>query len=288
MADLSEVENALVTLVASAIYPNGVGQPTTIGVKARIFPGWPQPGTLDADIAAGNVNISIFPMNGMERNTTRYPQQWIETTRQVPTVTATVSGVTLTLGGTPTGGNYVTVIAGQTAQTYILVAGYSLVIAATAVAALFPGATALGNVVTFPPPLMGRLTARVSAPSTVFKELKRQQRAFMVTIWAATPALRVAAASVVDPAMAAVDFVTLPDLTSAWLLYHKQDDVDRSETRSIYCRDLVYWVEYATTLVVPGSPITTTTTQIEADRFDAPDFTPLPWVSFNPIATRSY
>ena len=287
-ADLSDVSNALVTLAAGALSLNGSGFSSSLSANVRVFPGWPIPDAIDADMAAGAVNVSIFPQEAMERVTTRYPQQWVETTRQTPTLTATVSGATVTLGGTVTAGNYVTVVAGNDqAQSYALVAGDTLTSAAASLAALFGamGVTSSGAVLTFPAVYNGRLTACIAAPSTVVKELKRQQRAFMITVWAPTPTLRDAAGSILDAAFAATDFLTMPDLTTAWLTYLRQNNIDREQTRVIYRRDLVYWAEYATTASMAGAPITNVSTGLEVDPIGTV-FQPLPWGSFTPIATN--
>lgn len=288
MADLSDVSNALVSLAAGALSLNGSGYSASLAANVRVFAGWPIPDALDADMAAGAVNVSVFPQEAMERVTTRYPQQWVETSRQTPTLTATVSGATVTLGGTITAGNYVTVVAGGAqAQSYAIQAGDTLASAAAALAALFGGlgVTTSGAVLTFPATLNGLLTARVAAPSTVVRELKRQQRAFLITVWAPTPALRDTAGGILDAAFAATDFLTMLDLTAAWLVYLRQNNIDREQTRVIYRRDLAYWVEYATTQVMAGAPITSVSTGLEVDGALTPDFTPLPWGSFSPTIT---
>jgi hypothetical protein len=64
MADVSEVADGLVQIVAAAAYPNGTSQPSIGACDIMVYQGWPNPQTLDADMAAGKVHISVFPRPG--------------------------------------------------------------------------------------------------------------------------------------------------------------------------------------------------------------------------------
>src|SRR5260363_264571 len=61
MADLAEVEQALVKLISQAAYPNGVDQPSVAGCDIAVFQGWPKFEALSAALDAGHVQISVFP-----------------------------------------------------------------------------------------------------------------------------------------------------------------------------------------------------------------------------------
>src|ERR1700744_3522544 len=100
MADTSDVENALKALVIAAVYPNGTSQPSIVAKDLFIERGWPVSAKLDTDLAAGKAHISIFPPEGMEPNTTRWPREEQLLTAPVHTLTATVNGNTITIGGT--------------------------------------------------------------------------------------------------------------------------------------------------------------------------------------------
>ena len=94
MADESDVAAALVSAIEAAVYPNGlIGNPplSVIGAPGRIYRGWPNGVALDADLAAGVFNISVFAKPGMERNTTRFPPVWRVMTAAAPTLTAVVA-----------------------------------------------------------------------------------------------------------------------------------------------------------------------------------------------------
>ena len=90
MADVSDVCNALVTLAAQAVYPNGTGQASIANTGVRLFQGWPLPQQLDADLKAGVCQVSVYP-RPEERNTARYPQDWQQRTLNTPTL-ASFSG----------------------------------------------------------------------------------------------------------------------------------------------------------------------------------------------------
>ena len=57
MADLTDVQNAIAATVAQTIYPNGTGQPSAVSAAVRIFPGWPLPQQLDADMQSGIAQV---------------------------------------------------------------------------------------------------------------------------------------------------------------------------------------------------------------------------------------
>ena len=100
MADLSDVETALTTLLEGALYPLGTEAPSILGVLTRVYRGWPNPATLNTDLAAGTVNITIFPDPRPQRNTTRYIDRPQPAALVSPTLTVTVSGPAATFGGT--------------------------------------------------------------------------------------------------------------------------------------------------------------------------------------------
>jgi hypothetical protein len=286
MADVADVSAAIVTLIAGALYPNGTGQASAITAPCKVFPGWPNSTSLDADLRAGTVQVSVYPQPNIERVTTRYPQAWQTQTTTTPTLTATVNANTVTIGGTVTVGHYVTLIVKNLAYSYAAQAGDTLATVAAALAALInptTPASAVGDVITLSATANGRIVARTGAPGTIMRELRRQQRGYQIIIWASSNALRSAAANVIDQAMSATDFVTMPDQTAAWLVYRSSNDSDQQERALLYRRDIFFWAEYATTQVITGYPVTSFKTQIELDPASQPDFTSAAWTGFAPV-----
>src|SRR3954452_21631098 len=99
MADQSDIENALASLISVALYPNGFDAPSVPGPPCRIYRGWPNSAALDADLAAGKINVTVFPGGGDSRTTTRYAEHWMGEPPR-PTLTAIIDGTTVTFGGT--------------------------------------------------------------------------------------------------------------------------------------------------------------------------------------------
>lgn len=62
------------------------------------------------------------------------------------------------------------------------------------------------------------------------------------------PGLRDALSSALDAAFSAVDFIDLPDGTRGRLLFRGSTVSDQGRTARVYRRDLLYAVDYATTV----------------------------------------
>src|SRR4051794_12407211 len=105
MADISDVEEAMVAIVASSLglgqtYLDGaIGVSSIAGTPCRIYRGWPTAGALNSDLSAGISNISVFPPPGATRNMTRHFRQWYSGPTVVPALTASVLGTTITFDG---------------------------------------------------------------------------------------------------------------------------------------------------------------------------------------------
>jgi hypothetical protein len=150
VADLSDVENVLKATLTQTIYPNGTGNPSIVDVPCKIYRGWPIPKQLETDLAAGKINVSVFPQDN-EQKTTRYPKKWLELPVTAPLLTIEVCANTITLLGTPSSPLNVAAIINGTAYVYPVQPLDTLVSIATGLAALINAgtpATSSGNVVT--------------------------------------------------------------------------------------------------------------------------------------------
>ncbi len=273
MADEVDVETALVSLITTALYPNGTGQACAAGVPCKVFRGWPTPQAQELAKANNFVNVSVSCRNGVERNTSRYTPLATTLTGPVHTLTATVTNNTITIGGTVSTPQNVVVLVGQQFQTsYGVAANDTLNSVASGVAALintsFPGTTANGAVVTVP---TGQpLIARIASSGSVITEVKRQDKSFQITVWAPpcnnpasdADAWRTAVASIIDPQLALPTRITLADQTYGWIHYERTITMDTAEAEGLYRRDLFYWVEYGTTITTTAFEIGTTQVQI--------------------------
>lgn len=253
MADLSDVSNAVVALLASVVYPNGIGQPSAVlkngdPVAVKIFPGWPLPATLDADLAAGSVNISVFPRPEGGSLPILGPET-TETTAPVHTLTLAVSGETVTVGGTVSTPQNACVFANKKPYVYPLQAGDSLTSVATALAALIavdiPGTTNTGPVITVP---TYQLFARVGGFGTATVFIAREWKSFQITVWASTPEVRDAAAKLIDPALRILRRINLADGSYSQISFKSDQQLDTSQKQSSYQRMLIYALDWAVSL----------------------------------------
>lgn len=264
MADLTDVQNALATLIEGAVYPNGTGAASAINADVRIFPGWPSPEDLDSDLLAGKVNVSIYSQAGVERNTSRFPREYQQQSGPVHTLTALVTNNVVGIGGSNAGNapaQWVTVAIGsvghQKLYSYATTPGQALAAIATGLAALISAdtpAAAVGAVITIG---TGEpVTAKVGSTATFWRELVRQQRGFQITLWCGSPAQRTAIAKVINPVLAATDRLTLADGSSAHMIYGSSRESDEGTKSSIFRRDIFYLVEFATSDTDTGYEVT--------------------------------
>jgi len=265
MADVVDVEKAVAQIVTNCLYPNGDSQPSVIGNACKVHRGWPVPSQLDADLAASNLTVSIFPMAGAERNTTRLTTDPQTLNIPAPTITATISGQTITFAGTVAGAQNVGVMIGDwlPAQTaYIspatptdtlttIAAGLAALLVAAGIAA-----TASGAVLTLPTTIIA--SAMVGVFGTEWQELKRQERAIMVTLWCPTHQMRDIAGPIIDLALVQSEHLLLGDGSGARMVYQRTMISDERQTVEIYRRDLIYMVEYGTSVITQYPQIIST------------------------------
>jgi hypothetical protein len=254
--------------------------PSISGTPIVIYPGWPQEDNLSADLVKGKTHITVFP-KAEERNTTRYSEREHVITPPAPTLMLVISGPALLAGQTfwdspgvswDSGAHYdagvqrsfaITVggavsspqnvalrINGKfysySVQPKDTLAGIAIALAAL-VAVDVAGTTVAGTVITIGP--LGRLqAARVGGFATIAKEVRRQERVMMISVWANTPALRDQISAAVDVALAQQRFLAMPDGFGARLIYKNTLVVDALQKADAYRRDLNYQVEYATTV----------------------------------------
>lgn len=246
MADQSDVENALVTAAVSALYPSGATGPSIPGQNCRVYRGWPNSAALNADLAAGRVNVTVFPGSGSGRNTTRYAEQWIGANIQ-PSLTVAVVGNSVTFGGNAEPGQIAGILIDgrsyayrtQTADTPALVAANLAELARDHSIVHLSGKTltiAEG----------GNLVARVVSDTPMQQEVRRQLQNFRVICWCPTPLTRDATAGAIDRAFSKLRFITLQDGTQGRMIYDGTTVFDESQDANLYRRDLMYSVEYAT------------------------------------------
>lgn len=284
MADIDDVFNALKTQILIALYPpNGTppvgGISPVAGILVEVGSGWPLPADLDVIAATLGTSsqrglVSVFAPLGYWRNTTRYPPQWQVQTAAVDMVTATVSGQTVTIGGTVSTPQNVAVLvkAGLLPlkpYVYSVQAGDTLNSIAAALAALInadTAASATGAVITVAS--AAQIKARVGGQGTVIKEVMRQIDRIHMNIWCPSPALGAAVAAPVKAAISGLNFLTLVDQMAARVITCGEYLDDMPEKPGLFRRCIMYDIEYPTTITEPAYEIIVPEEQLDGAQTD--------------------
>lgn len=267
MADLTDALNAVVGLLAQALYPNGTAQPSATGDPVVIYPGWPQASQLDKDLSGfsngqgGRVHISVFAKEGSTL-LPAYSNAWTPLSKQAATVTLSIAGQDVTLAGEPATNQVVGIVLDSEAFTYAVQADDTLTSIATALAAIIPQATSSGPVLSLPPGVK-IVAARAGGIGTMQREVQRLKQPLQITIWADTPGRRTAICRVIGPMLAGTERVDLPDLTSARLLYQTVHENDGNQKANLFRRDYIYTAEYAETQTRSASEVVVTQDTIQ-------------------------
>lgn len=245
MASLLQVLETLAQNLETPIYPNGLLNPSIVGVQVTIESGWPIRSQLDRDLEDGKVHVSVYPTNN-ERVVTKFQRNFESLTLTDPTITLTVENNTVTVGGTVVIPQAVMLIVNGTGYGYQIQSSDTLQTIATNTAALIPGATATGTVITIPSAY--DIVARLATPYTASQELSRSDRVFMITCWCPNPTIRATLESAIDIYMKQNYRIVLPDNYFAQVFYQGIKWTDMLEQSLIYRSDLSYTVQYATTV----------------------------------------
>jgi hypothetical protein len=275
----------LLQAATSAVYPNGTGggaNSSVAGIDVRLYEGWPIPEQLDLDIQGlvkGNpptprpngpcANVSIFPMAGA----TAIPYQILDDTfvLTAPTygMSASISGTIATIIGEPNAGEFLTIVADSKYIYSETGANTAAILSALATAASvnYSGVSSTSTTITIP--VVKSLTVRIGGVGTLAKVTHRQKQAIMVTVWAPSHEVRTTLAAAIDVAIKSQIRVDMDDTTQAIILYSRTNQVDDNQNVSIYRRDLVYEVEYATLETFQGINITSVTNEISPLDVDA-------------------
>ena len=246
MPDQSSVERALAQTVAAIFYPNGPDEPSALGPDVRIYRGWPSPPQLDADLAAGRLNITVQAVSGSARNTTRFSDEWSADVVP-PTLTAAVVGTTATFVGDAAPGQLAGLLIDGAAWVHRTRRGDTPALVAASLAAQVRPvrpAQLVGASVTFPG--AGRVTARTVADATATRELRRQEATFRLTAWCPSPEVRDEALVLLDAGLAERRVLDV-DGVPCRLRYAGTASSDDEQAAGLYRRDLLWDIDYPTT-----------------------------------------
>jgi hypothetical protein len=250
MADISDVEQAMTNAAISILYPAGSSQSSIIGTLCRVYRGWPNPATLNTDLADGTVNVTIITDNDSGRITTRYLPEWHGTTT-LPGVAASASTPWITISGYPAVGDMVGALIDGIPYAYRIESGDTPALVASNLNHLIQvdrPSTVQGTVIDVPG--SHNITVRVVCDNDAFFESRRQEKDLRVICWCPNPTIRDAVAAAIDTSFDQVAFLSLVDHTNARVSYRNTSSYDQSQNALLYRRDLVYTVEYPTIKII--------------------------------------
>lgn len=250
MADISDVEQAVADTVTSILYPAGSAQSSIVGVFCRVYRGWPNSATLNSDLSAGSVNVTVVSDNESARTTTRYLPEW--QTRPSPSgATASVNRQTIAISGNPSVGDVVGVMVDGAAYAYRVLAGDTPSLIAANLNQLIQAnrpAMLQGAIISVPG--AGSIVVRSVRDNSTSFESRRQEKDVRIICWCPAPPIRDLVAAALDAALSGMSFLVLPDDTSARIVYRNTASYDQSQNALLYRRDLLYTVEYSTVTIV--------------------------------------
>ena len=206
-------------------------------------------GALEADLVAGISHVTVQPVDGSFRDTTRYPAEWQGVVPVCPLL-AEAEGEVARFSGAAERGLVAGVLVDGRGYAWRVTEhstpGVVAAVLADMVRADRP-AMLNGAVISFPG---GRgVVARAVSDGVGGQEVRRQQGVFRLTLWCPSPAVRDRVAAFVDLSLAGVAFLDVGGwgcrVRAAGGKTHDEGGAVRA-----WRRDLMYRVEYPT--VLPG------------------------------------
>ena len=249
MPDQSDVEQALAGVIAGALYPDGASAASAVGTVCRVYRGWPVVQGLEADLVAGIAHVTVQPVDGSFRDTTRFPTEWQGSAPVCPLIAAT-NGEAVQFSGAAGPGIVAGVRVDGRAYAWRVAEASTPGVVAAVVASLVRAdrpAELSGATVTFPG--AWDVVARAVADGQGGQELRRQSGLFRVTLWCPSVAVRDQVAAFVDLSMAGTAFLDV-DGWGCRVLRAGGYSSDEAGAVRAWRRDLVYRVEYPTVLAV--------------------------------------
>lgn len=216
-----DVERALVDVLAAALLPDVANTPTfrttltpsvamvdITPVPIRIFTGYPNPDEVDALANASGCFVTVNMESGMTRTVPATRRVW-KTLSNVPiTLNSTVVANKVTISGTATAGQSVGIDYDRTGWTVRAQDGATPATIAASFAALIPGASATGSVVTLN--TIHEVTTNVVSDRVSFMALNRLAQCFRIDVYASDADSREAIAAMIPITMMQTSGLPMP------------------------------------------------------------------------------
>lgn len=247
MPDRADVENALAGLIAEIVYPTGPSDGSSIGAPCRVYRGWPTPRVLEEELGSGVVHITVQPVSGTMQNRTRFPSEW-QGASGPTTMSGSVSGDVVSFAGEGSVGHVAGVRVDGRAYAYRLRSGDSTGLVAAALAQQIRAdrpAIAIGSELHL---IEGAgVVVRVVTDGIGGREVRRQAAGFRVTVWCPDPVTRDRAVGVIDRELAVASFLDVLGWSCRMQL-SGDSSTDEGSAGGVWRRDLLYSIEYPTTV----------------------------------------
>ncbi len=259
---LQDVLQTLQAAVTAAINAAGIAAPVQVAL------GWPMETQLEPILVSGGYSVTLYPRPNTARSEARYSvrDSLFTITPASSTLIATISDDDITFSGTITAGDVVHAFCGAGEAVYTVQSADTLASIAAAVAAAINAlggvrATVFQTTVTLSSTPF--LYCNVSSANGVMaEEVQRVARSIQVSIWSASPALRLQVADAIGSGVGTHDtpLLTLSDGSPMLCLFsaaHSADNLsDQSEILAgIYEEHIVFDVEYGVLKRFPATNI---------------------------------
>lgn len=254
MPGLFDVLTTLSQQVAIACYPNGTLSPSITTRQITIESGeGPIRTQEDFDLVAGNSHVYVYP-DSRERVVTKFERVFNPMTLSAPTITLTVLDNTVTIGGAVSIPQAVMIINNGIGYGYQIQLGDTINVIAANTAAIIPGATVIGNVITISD--SNSLIARVATNYSASEEIARIERVFNINIVSPTPADRSTILNAVDIYLKLNFRIVGSDNFYLLLFYQDTKVTDQLAHERVYKATLQYMIQYPTTVTNNYTTIT--------------------------------
>jgi hypothetical protein len=256
MADESQVEAAIVTMLSAILYPSGTSQPSLLNTGINIERGWPTEADVRAAVKTNLVLIRVHAVGGFSKDETRFPRSWLDQPVSANTLTATLNGFAVTFGGTPAVGQFIGVTSAEVGYAYAVASSDTLVSIASNLAAEIPGANASGAILTLPTAATLPVVTLTEAGNSML-EPARAVQIFAVATWSPTPALRDSVMQLIFPQAVSTYRLVLADASIATLMDIQTTGPDDIPGRAgEWRRDLRLTYDYPVAIVQYFPPVT--------------------------------
>jgi len=252
MADISDVEIALVDQIVAALYPSGSAADSAVGTTCRIYRGWPTPGALNADLTAGLVNVTVYPAAKPDDCLDLYLDR-VLLPPPAANLTSTVVGQSVVFSGAPKLNDLVGLLVDNVSYVYRAVANDTAASVAANLSELISAdrpALYSGTTISVPGAVL--LIARVAAMAAATEVRRRLRREVQVSCWCPNPLLRDSVSKIVDTFMIGNNVISLSDGTECRIRYATTQIFDQSQNVQLFRRDLAYNCEFCATVSTPA------------------------------------